>query len=95
MDDILFSWDEYKNLANIRKHGVSFAEAAKVFFDPEKLELFDKEHSSLNEERWIFIGNANMKILFVVVNITDDSIRIISARQATKKEQEAYYENRY
>jgi len=95
MEDLQFTWDEKKNLVNIRKHGVGFAEAAKVYFDPERLELFDGEHSTMTEERWIIIGNVNMKILFVVIFWqADNLIRIISARQATKKEQEAYYGNR-
>lgn len=95
MEDLQFTWDEKKNLVNIRKHGVGFAEAAKVYFDPERLELFDGEHSTMNEERWVIIGTVNMKILFVVIFWqADNLIRIISARQATKKEQEAYYGNR-
>ena len=95
MGDIQFTWDEKKNLINIKKHGVGFAEAAKVYFDPERLDIFDKEHTTMNEERWIVIGNVNMKILLVViVRQTDDLIRIISARRATKKEQEEYYGNR-
>ena len=94
MDDIQFNWDDHKNIVNIKKHGVGFAEAARVYFDPEKLELFDEKHTTSNEERWDIIGNVNTKILFVVVIRQGDTmIRIISARQATKREQEAYYGN--
>ena len=95
MDDLRFAWDVKKNIANIKKHGVGFAEAAKVYFDPERLELFDEKHATVSEERWIIVGNVNMKILFVVIiRQADNLVRIISARQATKKEQEEYYGNR-
>ena len=96
MDDIRFTWDDRKNIANIKKHGVGFAEAARVYFDPERLELFDGTHTTMSEERWVIIGNVNMKILFVVVVVrqADNLIRIISARRATKKEQKEYYGNR-
>jgi len=94
MEDIRFAWDEQKNITNIRKHGIGFFEASKVYFDPERLEIFDEEHSSLDEERWNIIGNTEMKILFVVIiKPAENLIRIISARGATKKEQEAYYGN--
>jgi uncharacterized DUF497 family protein len=94
MEDIQFTWDEQKNITNIKKHGIGFAEAAKVYFDPERLELYDEEHSTLDEERWNIIGNTEMKILFVVIiKAAENLIRIISARCATKKEQEAYYGN--
>jgi len=66
MDDIQFTWDLKKNLVNISKHGVSFAEAAKVYFDPERLELFDQNHSTINEERWIIIGCVNTKIFLLL-----------------------------
>ena len=94
MEKIHFTWDEQKNITNIKKHGVSFIEAAKVYFDPERLEIYDEEHSTLDEERWNIIGNTEMKISFVVIIKPDENlIRIISARCATKKEQEAYYGN--
>ena len=95
MDDLQFAWDEQKNIANIKKHGIAFPEAAKVYFDPERLELFDDKHASANEERWDIIGSVNAKILFVVVTRQADTlVGIISARRATKKEEEAYYGNR-
>jgi uncharacterized DUF497 family protein len=94
MEDIQFTWDKQKNITNIKKHGISFVEAAKVYFDPERLEFYDEEHSTLDEERWNIIGDIGMKILFVVIiKPAENLIRIISARCATKKEQEAYYGN--
>jgi len=94
MEKIQFTWDEKKNIANIKKHGISFIEAAKAYFDPERLEIYDEKHSTLDEERWNIIGNIEMKILFmVIIKPVENLIRIISARRATKKEQEAYYGN--
>jgi len=94
VEDIRFTWDEEKNITNIRKHGISFIEAAKVYFDPVRLEFYDEEHSTLDEERWNIIGSIEMKILFVVIiKSAENQIRIISARFATKKEKGAYYGN--
>ena len=63
--ELKFEWDEKKNIVNIKKHGVSFEEAEKVFFDPEYYEMYDEIHS-LFEKRWIIIGLAGLKILKVV-----------------------------
>jgi uncharacterized protein len=87
-----FIWDENKNRINVKKHGVSFEQACKVFDDARKLEKFDTVHSTL-EDRSIIIGQAEANLLFVVnTEIDNETIRIISARKANKKEQEAYYE---
>ncbi len=91
----MFSWDARKALGNIKKHGVSFEEAATVFSDPEALDWDDFEHSP-SENRSIRLGFSVLgRILFVVYTIRrlkDDkeTIRIISARQATRKERQAY-----
>lgn len=82
-------WDDKKALTNKVKHGVSFRTAAMVFSDPDRLEIFDDFHSD-DEDRYITIGMVN-KILFVVHTDRDDTIRIISAREATAKERRAYY----
>lgn len=55
---MLFSYDEEKNQINIQKHGISFRSAARVFFDYNRIELFDEENS-LNEERYDTIGDAS------------------------------------
>ena len=80
MGDMLFEYDIEKNAANIRKHGISFKTAARVFFDYDRIEMFDEENS-IEEERYDTIGNifagsgeytigkvdsANKDILFVV-----------------------------
>ena len=87
--DIEFEWDQRKAAANFAKHGVSFEAAKDVFFDENRLYELDNES---DEERWRTIGIAAGKILFVVYTETEnDVVRIISAREATKREQREYY----
>ena len=88
-----FIWDQNKNLANIKKHKISFEEAETVFFDDNARLIPDPEHS-LSEERFIILGFTNKLRLLVVVHTykeDDDVIRIISARKATKTETKYYY----
>jgi len=85
-----FEWDENKEKINIRKHGISFDEAALVFFDDVRYELYDRKHS-ISESRNIAIGMVS-KIIFVVYTERDKSnIRLISARPANKIEKRIYY----
>ncbi|MBU0474788.1 MAG: BrnT family toxin [Bacteroidetes bacterium] len=94
MNDILFQWDESKNLANITKHKISFEEAKTVFFDENARLIPDPEHSA-TEERFIILGlSAKLKLLIVVHTYkgNDEVIRIISARKATKSESKYYHE---
>lgn len=86
-----FEWDENKNQANIKKHGIDFAEAVYVFADPFALNIPDHEHSE-KEERWILLGmSLQLTILLIVHTYREgDSIRIISARKSTKNEQRTY-----
>jgi len=75
-----------------RKHGVSFEEAASVFLDPAALTFLDPDHSE-DEERAITIGrSARHRVLFVAHTEREDRLRIISARRATRQEQEQYEE---
>ena len=90
----MFSWDARKALANLKKHGVSFEEAATVFADPNGLDYDDIEPSE-SELRSVRIGFSPIdRIVFVVytrrVKYDKETIRIISARQATRKERVAY-----
>jgi len=90
---VQFIWDENKNLANIKKHGVDFNDAVRAWYDPDRLDFFDEKHSS-DETRWIFLGAVAGLVLFVVETEPDkDTVRIISARKALKNEQEIYYAN--
>ena len=89
-NDICFLWDEDKAEKNkIQYNGISFEQAANVFFDPF-LKVVDASRN--NEIRGAVIGmDTHWKILYVVyIQIEDDEIRIISARKATKKEQDNY-----
>ena len=88
----LFDWDEKKNLANQKKHGISFDEASTVFLD-ERAILFDDPKHSVEEERFLLLGmseDANICIVCHCYRESETIIRIISARKATKKEEERY-----
>ena len=100
-----FEYDKEKNLKNIEKHGISFRNAARVFFDYDRIEMYDVEHSE-NEERYNTIGSigtsigAAEDILFVVYteravylerNERLEVTRMISARMATSFERGLYY----
>lgn len=89
-----FEWDENKNDANKKKHGVSFEMAVRVFLDDKRIEKFDEEHSTLDEERVNIIGRVSgLLILFVVATDKSGKTRIISARKAEPEEEAEYYEN--
>ena len=82
------TWDPAKNAANRRTHGISFEEASELFTSGvDYLELFDAAHSE-TEDRFIAIGPIQRGLVLVVLTEQDeDTIRIISARWATKREQ--------
>ena len=86
-----FDWDEKKNRNNQAKHGVSFAEAQKLFESGcDYLEIFDEDHSQ-TEDRFIAIGPIERGIVVVVyTERIENVIRIIGARFATKREQEMF-----
>lgn len=91
-----FEWDAHKAAVNLRKHKISFEQAATLFKDKLAITLYDEAHS-LTEERWLTSGIDNVGQLLVVshtyqeITMTVSRIRIISARLATKQEQ-CYYE---
>jgi uncharacterized DUF497 family protein len=87
-----FEWDPKKAAKNLRKHKISFAEAATVFGDPLGVTVRDPEHSS-EEHRYITLGMSN-RYRLVMVSHADrgGGIRIISARAMTRAEREAYEE---
>ena len=89
---LLFDWDEKKNEINRRKHGIDFEEASTVFFDEQAILFDDPEHSEY-EERFLLLGmseSANVCIVCHCYRESDTVIRIISARKATRKEEERY-----
>lgn len=87
-----FEWDEEKERINISKHGIDFSTAALVFGDTNRIETYDEVHS-IDEDRYVTIGQINGVAIVVLVVYTErkTAIRIISARLATKREKEAYY----
>ncbi len=82
---LLFEWDPNKAKKNIKIHGVSFDEASTVLKDTLSLTIYDPLHSE-KEDRFVLIGNSFKNRLLVVVHTErGDRIRIISAREVTKK----------
>jgi len=89
---IRFEWDERKNKANRKKHGISFEEAQTVFFDENALEFDDPDHSG-DETRFLLLGRSfQLRVLVVCHCFRAKSflIRLISARRATAKERAVY-----
>ena len=87
-----FEWDNRKAELNKKKHGVSFEEAATVFDDADALQIFDPDHSE-EEDRFILLGMSSILRVLVVCHCfraNDDTIRIISARRATRNESSTY-----
>jgi uncharacterized protein len=91
---VRFEWDDQKAIENLAKHGVSFGEATEVFYDPNALEAYDAGHS-VEEARFVIIGLSSRRLLYVVyAERTADLVRIISARKASRSEQEIYERTR-
>lgn len=87
---MVFDWDKEKAKSNFAKHDVSFDEATSVFDDPLFLTFADLEHS-LQEQRFIIMGESAKRRLLVVAYTEREGItRLISARPATRKERKAY-----
>lgn len=85
-----FEWDAGKAVANERKHTIGFMEAMTCFWDPQQVAFCDPDHSD-NEDREILIAHsAQGRLLMVVYTLRGEKIRIISARQATRKETRDY-----
>ena len=87
-----FTWDEDKAKANLKKHGIAFAEAQTVFDDCHALRIFDPDHSE-REDRFLLLGLSAVLRMLVVCHCykeNDQQIRIISARKATKRETATY-----
>jgi len=85
-------WDPGKAKSNLKKHGVSFEEAATAFSDPMAATGADPDHS-MSEDRYVTFGVSGKGRLIVVSHTEkDETIRIISAREASKGERELYEE---
>jgi uncharacterized protein len=88
----IFEWDPAKSTANMRRHGVSFAEATEVFGDPLALNMPDPEHSAA-EERFLVLGlSRTARLLVVSYADRGPRSRVISARLASRSERHRYEE---
>jgi uncharacterized DUF497 family protein len=91
-DELRFEWDTKKAARNMERHQVSFEEAATAFDDPMFIMFVDEEHS-LDEERYITIGLSNRgRLLMLAHTEREGRVRIVGAREATKKEEQFYAE---
>jgi uncharacterized protein len=87
-----FEWDDLKAQSNLRKHGVTFEDARLVFTDVFAIERLE-DSVNYDEDRTVITGMARGRLLTVVYTERDAWIRIISARKATKRECDDYYQN--
>ncbi len=87
-----YEWDDDKAASNFAKHGISFGEAKTVFDDPLFVDFYDPEHS-IDEHRFIIIGESELgRLLIVSFSEMETSIRIIGARELTRAERRDYEE---
>jgi hypothetical protein len=87
---ITFEWDREKAKENLTKHGVDLEEASSAFFDTLSLTVPDPEHS-VGEERCVLLGLSSRGRLLVVAHVDwGDRIRLISAREASRRERRDY-----
>ena len=96
MTQIIFEWDQKKDRANSKKHGVSFDEAQSAFKDEFALRYYDPDHSE-SEDRFILLGlAATLRVVVVCHCFRKDDlvVRIISARKANQSEEKEYWEAR-
>jgi uncharacterized DUF497 family protein len=84
-------WDPARNKANLAKHGLSFEDASELFSSGvDFLEIYDEEHS-IEEDRFIAVGPIRLGVIVVVYTEREENvIRILSARKATRKEQDLF-----
>ena len=93
MKELVFEWDEPKENANVKKHGVSFEEARSAFFDEHAAVFFDPDHSD-DEDQFILLGlSIKLRTLVVCHCFKEEEtvIRMISARKADKEEEQEYW----
>ncbi|VAX02959.1 hypothetical protein MNBD_GAMMA19-235 [hydrothermal vent metagenome] len=96
MKQLEFEWDDKKDKANSKKHGVSFDEARTVFYDEYAIQFFDPEHSE-SEDRFLLLGTSfKLKALVVCHCFREEEtvVRIISARKADRDEEQVYWSER-
>lgn len=93
---IKFERDAIKAISNQKKHGISFEEAKSVFYDDFAVQFYDETHSEAKEHRFLMLGVSSESRMLLICHCerdSDNTIRIISARKATKQEQRHYKGN--
>ncbi|NOR64685.1 MAG: BrnT family toxin [Candidatus Scalindua sp.] len=93
MNEVGFEWDDKKEKANIKNHGISFDEASPTFYDENAIQFFDPDHSE-DEDRFILLGiSFKLKVLVVCHCFRKEEtvVRIISARKADRGEEKDYW----
>ncbi len=88
-----FEWDDNKNFLNCKKHGIDFSELRKVFNHPMVATVDSRK--DYGEVRWVALGDLDGSIVVLVYTEKKNRIRLISARRATKNEQNIYFEKVY
>ena len=86
-----FTWDESKRQVNLKKHGLDFADAQKVFSSP--LVLFEDKRENYGEQRMVGIGLLGFLVVLIVHVESNEEIRIISMRKAESNETDLYFKN--
>jgi uncharacterized DUF497 family protein len=88
----MYTWTKEKNRLNKKKHGFYLSEIVDVFDDPHLIDWYDREHSSMEEDRYICLGRLHdTVILFVVFTEQGEDIHLITARKAEPIEERLYY----
>lgn len=90
IQEVLFEWDGQKDLANIRKHGVSLEGACEAFFDPFLFVVDEEEFIDDELREKVIAMTPDWRLLYIVYVMRNDRIRLISAREATNAERECY-----
>jgi hypothetical protein len=96
MSELHFEWDGRKAETNRQKHGVTFDEAKSVFYDEDARVITDPDHSE-TESRFIIVGISRSARVLVVAHcyrLDETTIRLISARKATKTEENTYWRHK-
>ncbi len=90
---MVFDWDKKKRKTNIKKHGIDFSELKEVFEKPMLTRIVNSE--DYGEIRWISLGDLDGKIVVLVYTEKENNVRLISARRATKNENNIYCKKVY
>ena len=88
---MIFTWHEPKRQANLKKHGVDFAMAERVFAGPTF--TFEDVREDYGERRWVTVGLSGMKVMVIVHTETGDEIHVISMREADNDETLLFFSN--